>query len=77
LERAESLFSALDRDNDGCLTKKEFMSGYSKRSLILKRQDADDQKRKLNCLILYGPLLNRDVGIIYQMEVVTICYVQG
>ena len=66
-ERAESLFSALDRDNDGCLTKKEFMSGYSKRSLILKRQDADDQKRKLNCLILYGPLLNREVSFVYNM----------
>ena len=37
------------------------MTGYSKRSLILRRQDADDQKRKLNCLILYGPLLNREV----------------
>ena len=63
-ERAASLFSALDRDNDGCLTKKEFLTGYSKRSLILKRQDADDQKRKLNCLLLYGPLLNREVSII-------------
>ena len=30
-ERAESLFSALDKDNDGCLTKTEFISGYTKR----------------------------------------------
>ena len=37
------------------------MTGYSKKSLILRRQDADDQKRKLTCLILFGPLLNREV----------------
>ena len=67
MERAESLFSALDRDNDGCLTKKEFLSGYNKRSLILRRQDADDQKRKLTCLLLYGPLLNREVGMMDRM----------
>ena len=30
-ERAESLFSALDKDNDGCLTKQEFLTGYTKR----------------------------------------------
>ena len=58
MQRAESLFSALDKDNDGCLTKKEFVTGYNKRSHILKKQDADDQKRKLNCLILYGSVLN-------------------
>ena len=57
-ERAESLFSALDKDNDGCLTKREFITGYTKRSHLLRKQDADDQKRKLNCLILLGPLLN-------------------
>ena len=62
MERAESLFAALDRDNDGCLTKKEFFAGYTKRSVILKRQDADEQKRKLNCLLLHGPLLNREVA---------------
>ena len=28
------------------------------RSHILKKQDADDQKRKLNCLIFLGPVLN-------------------
>ena len=33
-ERAESLFSALDKDNDGSLTKKEFISGYTKRWLF-------------------------------------------
>ena len=57
-ERAESLFSALDKDNDGCLTKKEFITGYTRRSHLLRKQDADDQRRKLNCLILLGPLLN-------------------
>ena len=57
-ERAESLFSALDKDNDGCLTKTEFVTGYTKRSHILRKQDADDQKRKLNCLILLGSVLN-------------------
>ena len=57
-ERAESLFSALDKDNDGCLTKAEFVSGYTKRSHILRRQDSDDQRRKLNCLILFGSVLN-------------------
>ena len=36
LERAGSLFSALDKDNDGCLTKAEFMTGYTKRSTILR-----------------------------------------
>ena len=30
-ERAQSLFSALDKDNDGCLTKQEFLTGYTKR----------------------------------------------
>ena len=57
-QRAESLFSALDKDNDGCLTKTEFVTGYTKRSHILRKQDADDQRRKLNCLILYGSVLN-------------------
>ena len=57
-ERAESLFSALDKDNDGCLTKAEFVNGYTKRSHILKKQDADDQRRKLNCLLLFGSVLN-------------------
>ena len=78
-ERAASLFSALDKDNDGSLTKQEFLTGYTKRSNtllsrkilpfncfhsllcrshILKKQDADDQRRKLNCLIFLGPVLN-------------------
>ena len=70
---------ALDKDNDGSLTKQEFLTGYTKRSNtrsshkmfpficfhsllcrshILKKQDADDQRRKLNCLIFLGPVLN-------------------
>ena len=59
LERAASLFAALDRNNDGSLTRKEFVASYTQRSTILRRQDADEQKRRLNCLLLYGPHVNR------------------
>ena len=54
-ERAASLFAALDRNNDGSLTRKEFVASYTQRGTILRRQDADEQKRRLNCLLLYGP----------------------
>ena len=74
MERAASLFAALDRNNDGSLTRsdrqpfimelprKEFVTGYTQRHLILRRQDADEQKRKLTCLLLFGPHVNREVG---------------
>ena len=62
LERAASLFAALDRNNDGSLTRKEFVASYTQRGTILRRQDADEQKRRLNCLLLYGPHVNREVG---------------
>ena len=61
-ERAASLFAALDRNNDGSLTRKEFVASYTQRGAILRRQDADEQKRRLNCLLLYGPHVNREVG---------------
>ena len=61
-ERAASLFAALDRNNDGSLTRKEFVASYTQRGTILRRQDADEQKRRLNCLLLYGPHVNREVG---------------
>ena len=62
LERAASLFAALDRNNDGSLTRKEFVASYAQRGNILRRQDADEQRRRLNCLLLYGPHVNREVG---------------
>ena len=50
------------RNNDGSLTRKEFVASYAQRGNILRRQDADEQRRRLNCLLLYGPHVNREVG---------------
>ena len=46
---------AIDKDNDGSLTLEEFLDAYNRMAEILKRQDAMEQKKKLYCLIIYGP----------------------
>ena len=50
------------------------------RSHILKKQDADDQKRKLNCLIFLGPILNNralETGDFSQSEASSLTFDQS
>lgn len=56
-ERAKDLFEALDKSGDGFLTLEEFVKGYSERNELMARQDAQEQRRKLDCLLLRGSLV--------------------
>eukprot|EP00094_Tigriopus_californicus_P000624 TCALIF_00606-PA protein Name:"Similar to ncs-2 Neuronal calcium sensor 2 (Caenorhabditis elegans)" AED:0.38 eAED:0.38 QI:0/0.5/0/0.66/1/1/3/0/607 len=59
-ERAHDLFEALDKDGNGVLTMEEFINGYLERNELIAKQDAQEQKRKLNCLIFRGPAVPED-----------------
>ena len=45
--RAEDLFSAIDKNNDGGLTLDEFLFASSRMTEVMKKQDALEQKKKL------------------------------
>ncbi len=51
-ERARDLFQALDKNGDKFLTKEAFVQGYLERNELLARQDAQEQRRKLDFLVL-------------------------
>ena len=53
---------AIDKDNDGSLTLAEFLDAYNRMAEILKRQDAIEQKKKLFCLILFGPKIQKNTN---------------
>ena len=53
------LLKAIDKDSDGSLDLEEFIDAYKRRTEILKKQDAMEQRKKLYCLIIYGPLIQR------------------
>ena len=53
-------FQAIDKDSDGALDLEEFIDAYKRRAEILKRQDAIEQKKKLYCLIIYGPVIQKN-----------------
>ncbi len=57
LERAQNLFNCLDHENEGTLTIEEFIAGYMERNVLMVKQDAFEQRQKLDCLILRGPLV--------------------
>lgn len=59
-ERAHDLFEALDKDGNGVLTMEEFIKGYLERNELIAKQDAQEQKRRLNCLLLKGPAVPED-----------------
>merc|ERR1711974_553586 len=59
-QRAEELFEAIDKDSDGALTLEEFIDAYNRRTEILKRQDAMEQRKKQFCLIIYGTMVQRN-----------------
>ena len=42
-------------------SRKEFVQGYTQRALLLRRQDAEEQRRRLDCLLLLGPHVTREV----------------
>ena len=46
-------------DNDGSLTMEEFLSAYNRMAEIVKRQDSLEQKKRLHCLIFFGPKIQR------------------
>ena len=56
-ERARDLFEALDKTNQGFLTMEAFVEGYMERNELMARQDAQEQRRKLNCLLFRGPVI--------------------
>lgn len=47
------------KDNDGSLTLEEFLEAGGKMAELLKRQDAFEQNKKLNCLVFFGPSIQR------------------
>ena len=51
---------AISKENDGSLTLEEFLDANSRMAEILKRQDAIEQKKKLFCLIIYGPKIQKN-----------------
>ncbi|XP_023337528.1 uncharacterized protein LOC111708396 [Eurytemora carolleeae] len=57
--RAMEIFAAIDRDCQGTLNEEEFIEAYKKRSEILKRQDSMEQKKKMFCIILTGPIIQK------------------
>ena len=64
-------FQAIDKDSDGALDLEEFIDAYKRRAEILKRQDAIEQKKKLYCLIIYGPVIqkNNDFSEVLEMHI--------
>ena len=50
---------ALDKDNDGSLSLQEFLDASNRMAEIMKRQDAQEQKKKLNCLIFKSPIIQK------------------
>ena len=57
LDRAQNLFNCIEHANELTLTKEEFIAGYLERNLLMEKQDAHEQKKKLDGLILRGPLI--------------------
>ena len=57
--RAEDLFSAIDKNNDGGLTLDEFLFASSRMTEVMKKQDALEQKKKLSCLLLMSPVIQK------------------
>ena len=58
LKRAQNLFNCLDHENEGTLTKEEFIEGYLERNTLLEKQDAQEQKIRLEGLVFRGPLIH-------------------
>ena len=57
--RAQDLFSAIDKNNDGGLTLEEFLFASSRMTEVMKKQDAMEQKKKLSCLLLMSPVIQK------------------
>ena len=61
LQRAQDLFLALDkpRDEGAALSLEEFLDASTRMTEIMRRQDAQEQKKKLNCLIFKSPMIQK------------------
>ena len=57
LERAQNLFNCIEHANESTLTKEEFIAGYLERNVLMEKQDAHEQSKKLDGLVLRGPLI--------------------
>ena len=44
LERAQNLFNCLEHENEGSLTKEEFIAGYLERNVLMEKQDVQEQR---------------------------------
>ena len=61
IQRAQDLFLALDKpsDDQAALSLEEFLDASNRMTEIMKRQDAQEQKKKLNCLIFKSPMIQK------------------
>ena len=44
LDRAQNLFNCLEHENEGSLTKEEFIAGYLERNVLMEKQDIQEQR---------------------------------
>ena len=44
LDRAQNLFNCLEHENEGSLTKEEFIAGYLERNVLMEKQDVQEQR---------------------------------
>ena len=44
LDRAQNLFNCLEHENEGSLTKEEFIAGYLERNVLMEKQDTQEQR---------------------------------
>ena len=44
LDRAQNLFNCLEHENEGSLTKEEFIAGYLERNVLMEKQEVQEQR---------------------------------
>ena len=71
LERAQNLFNCIEHENENTLTKEEFIAGYLERNVLMEKQDAQEQKLRLDSLVFRGPLIP-DPGEIQEKQLPTL-----
>lgn len=71
LERAQNLFNCIDHANEETLTKEEFIAGYLERNVLMVKQDAHEQRLRLDSLIFRGPLIP-EPGQLKEKQLVTL-----
>lgn len=71
LERAQNLFNCIEHANEETLTKEEFIAGYLERNVLMEKQDAHEQRLRLDSLIFRGPLIPQ-VGQLKEKQLITL-----